>query len=174
MGWGARPTVRTWRPRGRADLHYSPPTSWRHGFHLASGGGGNDTIFATGETYDRVRGDNGYDVLFGSDGNADDFWLQYDRGTDRIVSFSAPDQDHLLVSRSEFNLTTPAGQFLNASEFVSQAGPFGQPAGVRLIYENNTGILWSDKDGPGNALPIPIASFSASSSPTASLIFVIE
>lgn len=142
-------------------------------FHLASGGRGNDVIVASPEVYDRIRGDDGYDFLSGDNGSADDFWLQYDRGMDRIFNFRNADNDHVLVRRADFNLATPAGSFLAAGEFVASA-TLGNVVGnsVRLVHETSTGILWADKDGAGGLLPIPVASFEVGVNITGQ-IFVI-
>jgi Ca2+-binding RTX toxin-like protein len=129
-------------------------------FFLASGGGGDDIIFATPETYDRVRGDAGYDRLHGHIGGPDDFWLQYNRGIDVVADFRNADSDHVVLSRREFNLATPAGQFLRADELETSffAHDAGSPR-TRLIHETSSGVLWADKDGSGPAAAIPIAVF---------------
>lgn len=142
-------------------------------FHLASGGGGSDRLLSSAETYDRIRGDDGYDFLTGHDGSADDFWLQYDRGMDKVFNFSAADNDHVLVSRAEFNLATPAGQFLSASELWFVNTPSAPNAGARFIQESDTGILWADKDGNGPLLPVPVASFDVGTN-LGNQIFVID
>ena len=74
---------------------------------------------------------------------------------------SYADNDHVLVSRSEFNLATPAGQFLFAGEFHSGTSRLAPPGalGVRFILETDTKILWADKDGNCLAAPVPIAVF---------------
>jgi Ca2+-binding RTX toxin-like protein len=141
-------------------------------FNLASGGGGNDFVGATPGVYDRIRGDDGYDLLSGFDGSPDDFWLQYERGTDRIANFENADNDHVLVSRAEFNLATPAGRFIDPGEFVASAALLAPTSSVRLLHETDTGILWADKDGIGAQLPVPIASFDPGIT-VAGYIFVI-
>ena len=115
-------------------------------FHLAAGGGGNDIVFSTSETYDRVRGDAGFDRLVGKDGSADDFWLQYDLGMDLIYLFRTVNEDHPFISKSEFNLSTPAGSFINAAEL--QVGMFSFPVNntVRLFFDTDTHILRADNN----------------------------
>lgn len=146
-------------------------------FSLASGGGGNDLILAGPANYDRLRGDDGYDELSGFGGN-DDFWLQYDRGMDTVVSFnSATDDDHVLIVKSEFGLASAAGAILLAGEFgTSSLGGLPSFSGQqRLIYHTVSRILWADKDGSGSAFSaVPIAYFEISSdAPTAADIFVL-
>lgn len=129
-------------------------------FFLASGGGGNDVVFATPETYDRLRGDAGLDRLIGHNGSPDDFWLQYNRGLDVVVDFSNANNDHVVVSRSEFNLATPAGQFLRPAELETAFIMSGATtAATRLFHETSSGILWADRDGNGPTAAIPIAVF---------------
>ena len=126
-------------------------------FHLAAGGPGNDVITCTAATYDRVRGDDGFDRLVGSTGNADDFWLQYDRGMDQVLNFRPTDGDHLFISKTEFNLATAAGNFINPAELA--VGPFqnGPDNSVRLIFDTQTHILWAFKGTGQDVLPMPIA-----------------
>jgi Ca2+-binding RTX toxin-like protein len=128
-------------------------------FFLASGGGGHDTVVASMGFYDRIRGDDGYDRLIGQDTSADDFWLQYDRGMDIVHRFRNADNDHVLVSRSEFNLATPAGQFLSASELAGNSTGIFENSTYRLLHEFDTEILWADRDGNGPLPSIPIALF---------------
>jgi Ca2+-binding RTX toxin-like protein len=141
-------------------------------FFLASGGGGNDWIQSSTQVYDRIRGDAGHDFLTGDSGSPDDFWLQYDRGMDTVRSFSSADNDHVLVSKSEFGLSTPAGQFLNPSEFLVLATvvPGGSYGPAHLLQETDSGILWAVKVG---SRPLPIARFDDGVN-LGGAIFVIE
>ena len=55
-------------------------------FSSAFGGAGHDQIIGSAANYDRLRGDDGIDILSGHNGSNDDFWLQYDRGMDRVLT----------------------------------------------------------------------------------------
>lgn len=145
-------------------------------FASAFGGSGNDVILGNNAaTYDRLRGDDGFDQLIGS-GGEEDFWLQYDRGMDSLTNYRNLGQDHIVIVREEFGLATASGGFLSASEFATRPTggvPFFN-TGERLIFDTITRILWADKDDVGTAFAaIPIAVFDVSSAaPTPSEIFV--
>ncbi|MDX2197437.1 MAG: hypothetical protein SF069_00525, partial [Phycisphaerae bacterium] len=145
-------------------------------FAYAAGGAGYDIIFASTANYDRIRGDAGIDTLIGDNTSDDDFWLQYDQGMDYVRDYRSGGEDHVFISRSEFNLSTPAGNFINATDFAA-----GIPAGVpafgingRLVYDFLTNILWADRDGSGTQFEtVAIAVFGVGSAePTAADIFV--
>ena len=146
-------------------------------FSLATGGPGNDVVVSSPGTYDRVRGDDGFDVLNGDlrgFGNADDFWLQYDRGFDLLTFYRAgTDEDHIVVDSDEFNLATSAG-FLSPGEFQSNGSLEASNPAIRFLYEATTRLLFADKDGSGTAFdPVPIALMDVvSEDPAASNIFV--
>ena len=140
----------------------------------AYGGGGNDIIYATANVFDRIRGDDGFDVLNGDPGSADDFWLQYDRGVDFVNNFNGV-QDHVFIDHAEFGLSTTPGTFINATDFEANvyAGVPVFAAGERLIFDTNTNTLWADKDGPGGVFrPVPVAMFEQGFEPGLTNIFV--
>lgn len=140
----------------------------------AYGGGGNDIIYATAAVFDRIRGDDGFDVLNGDSTSADDFWLQYNRGVDFVKGFHGV-QDHIFVDHTEFSLSTIPGTLINATDFEANvyAGVPVFASGERLIFDTNTNTLWADKDGPGGAFQsVPIAMFEQGFEPGLSNIFV--
>ena len=146
-------------------------------FSLASGGGGNDHLYSSKGTYDRIRGDDGFDILVGDAGTRDDIWLQYDRGFDYVFYFRILDEDHIVVDSDEFNLATQFG-FISPSEFQSNGQYGASNPSIRLIYVQQAQLLFADKDGSGTAFDaVPIALFDAGTVPTsnhpaASHIFV--
>ena len=146
------------------------------GSPIAFGGAGNDDIYASTFNYDKIRGDDGFDVLVGDFGTNDDFWLQYDRGVDYVKGYRANgQQDHVFIDHSEFNLSTTPLTFINATDFDSNvfAGIPFFTASQRLIFDQAARILWADKDGSGGAFePVPIAMFESGIAPTAGDIFV--
>ncbi|MDX2306791.1 MAG: calcium-binding protein [Hyphomicrobium sp.] len=155
--------------------------SFEPGLHsVAFGGGGNDRITASSAAFDRIRGDDGFDVLQGNLGSTEDYWLQYNRGMDIVVAYRYGGvDDHVLISKTEFGLSTTANSFILGSEFLSANFNGGQPsftASQRLIFEETSRILWADKDGAGTAFePVPIAYFTPTlaASPSATDVFVI-
>lgn len=149
---------------------------------LAAGGAGDDRIEGSSAHYDRMRGDDGFDLLVGDFFSAEDFWLQYNRGMDTLEGFGQTPgilpnepQDHIFVVGSEFGLSTAGGQFLSSNEFNSGNGPPSFNSTQRFYYETSTRILWADRDGSGQAFaPVEIAYFgTGSDAPTAADIFVI-
>lgn len=144
---------------------------------FAFGGGGDDRLFASTFTYDRIRGDDGFDVLVGDFGSADDFWLQYGRGMDYVKGYRENgQQDHIILDRAEFNLSTAAGNFISAADFdtnVFASIPVFSGS-LKLIFDTDTRTLWADKDaGSGAFEPVPIAMFDPGTAPDFGNIFVI-
>lgn len=137
------------------------------GVPFAFGGAGSDYVFASTFDSDRIRGDDGFDMLVGDFGSEDHFWLQYDRGMDYLKGFKENgQQDRIVIVGSEFGLATAPNNAINAAEYSS--GVFeGIPefaGSQRLIYDADTRILWADKDGAGSAFdPVPVATFGNSS-----------
>ena len=147
-------------------------------FALATGGPGNDVIHSSLGTYNRIRGDDGFDQLDANTGSTDDIWLQYDRGLDLVTEFRVGPpsviEDHIVVDSDEFNLTTGFG-FINPSEFEVTVSSDYEPSSplIRLFYNQTTRLLFADKDGSGTAFSaVPIAAFTNSADPAASNIFV--
>ncbi len=129
-------------------------------------------------TYDRIRGDDGTDTLLAIDGTADDIWLQYDRGFDKVIGFrSGIDDDHIVVDSDEFNLATTVG-FINPSEFATGLDMFDPhltpPFAFSIIPVANSCL----RTRMATALAfdaVPIAAFSAGfEDPAASNIFVFS
>ncbi len=125
------------------------------------GGGGNDQISSNsfvGSGTAIMRGDSGADFIYGSSAHLDVFVLQYGKGFDAISDFEHSNGDFFALSASEFNLSTPAGSNINSSEIMFLTSPIFIDPSVRLVFDTDTRILWSDKDGNGtNYTPEAIA-----------------
>jgi Ca2+-binding RTX toxin-like protein len=143
---------------------------------LAAGGGGNDIIFGSSAIFDRLRGDDGSDTLVGDNSSSEDFWLQYNRGSDTISGFrGGGTNDHIAIVRSEFGLTSAADGFLLASEFGTRSANAVPlfTATERLVFDTVSDILWADKDGSGTQFsPVQIAFFEDGPAPVAGDIYV--
>ncbi|MFO1172528.1 MAG: calcium-binding protein [Hyphomicrobiaceae bacterium] len=143
---------------------------------FAYGAGGNDDVYASTFSYDRIRGDDGFDVLFGDSGSTDDFWLQYDRGMDYVKGYRAGGlDDHIFIDHTEFNLSTTPGNFINAADFDTNvfASRPEFSGSFKLLFDTDTYTLWADKDAGGDAFaPVPIAMFDPGSQVNAGNIFV--
>ncbi|MEZ5925340.1 MAG: calcium-binding protein [Hyphomicrobiaceae bacterium] len=133
------------------------------------GGAGNDILRGNNTAfYDRLRGDDGVDLLIGGT-NEEDFVLQYGRGMDVVQFYRTGGADHVLIDAAEFGLTlaVETRQIIDGVEFTAADFNGGRPAfgtTERLIFDTDSGILWGDKDGAGSAFEaIPIALFSSSS-----------
>ena len=134
-----------------------------------AGGAGGDIINAADQTsatdFEIMRGDAGFDTLNGVNGDADWFQAQYDMGMDRFENFQTAavagigtNSDKIHVSKAMFSLADAAGGAL-ATGFVANATGVAGALTDRLIFETDTRILWSDKDGSGtvyNAVAIAV------------------
>ena len=134
-----------------------------------AGGAGGDIINAADQTsatdFEIMRGDLGFDTLNGVNGDADWFQAQYDMGMDRFENFQTAavagigtNSDKIHVSKAMFSLADAAGGAL-ATGFVANATGVAGALTDRLIFETDTRILWSDKDGSGtvyNAVAIAV------------------
>lgn len=148
----------------------------------ALGGAGNDKITGNpNAVYDRLRGDDGNDILIAVPNSTEDIMLQYDRGMDFVVGFGSLSDDHVLLDHEEFGFTLSGGtrSLLDVVEF--EAAHFGGVVSSsffsptqRLLLDTYSHILWADKDGNGTAFdPVPVALFSVLTSPTAADIWLI-
>ena len=118
------------------------------GNDVLNGGAGADRL-AGGEGRDRLTGAAGQDVLSG-DAGADVFVFDQaplEEHADRILDFSAAEGDRLLLEADIFvGLGSGA---LDPSRFV--AGTVAAGAYAQILYEQETGRLWYDADGAGDA-----------------------
>lgn len=96
---------------------------------------------------------------------------------DALFRYRDDGDDHIVVVKGEFGLSTASGNSIAAGEFGTRA--WGAvpvfSATERLVYDSNAKILWADKDGSGgDYTPVPIANFALfSAAPTAADIFVL-
>jgi Ca2+-binding RTX toxin-like protein len=116
------------------------------------GGAGNDVINA-GLANEFMRGDAGSDVLNGAANDTDYFTAQHDLGMDRFENFDndglGGDDDRIVVSKSEFKITTAAGAALGATAIEVGTSHLATASSTRFIFETDTKILWADLDGSG-------------------------
>jgi Ca2+-binding RTX toxin-like protein len=120
-----------------------------------SGGGGNDTL-AGGLGRDTLTGGAGADTFVLIPGAAN---------ADRITDFTAG-LDRLQIGAADFGAGLAPGT-LDAAAFTANRGGQARAADDRLIYETDTGRLFFDADGDGDAARILIATLQGSPTLTA-------
>jgi len=115
------------------------------------GGNGNDTIVG-GRGADEIRGGAGADVIL---------YNAASEGGDTIFGFVAG-TDKIAVSAAGFGggLTTSAGGFLIASQFVANAAGTATLANGQFIYDTDDRVLLWDADGTGAGAAVVVAEFA--------------
>lgn len=145
----------------------------RVGDDLILAGSGNDTLLGNngddtlvgGRGADEIRGGAGADVI------------QYNtaaEGGDLVFGFAAG-TDKIAVSAAGFGggLTTAAGGFLIANQFVANAAGVATQANGQFIFDSNDDVLLWDVDGTGAAAAVVVADFANNVNFTATDITVI-
>ncbi len=146
------------------------------GHDSLQGGGGKDRIFGGagddqldgGAGDDAISGGNGTDTLTGGPGRdrltggaGQDTFLFYDalaRGNvDIVTDFNVAD-DVLILYSSAFAGLDPAT--FDSSAFVANRSGTARSAEDRILYETDTGRLFFDADGTGDAARIHFATLS--------------
>ena len=131
-----------------------------------SGGDNNDRLYG-GRGNDKLNGGSGHDYLYGEFGKDT---LTGGKGNDRFVfdvsptsanrdtitDFSVRD-DSIHLARSIFTKVGPKGG-LKSSAFWT--GSEAHDANDRIIYNDDTGYLYYDRDGTGGAQQQAIAKLS--------------
>lgn len=125
---------------------------------------GNDELRGSGGR-DTLSGDAGNDILYGGAGKdilsggagADAFVFNARPGSaataDRITDFKAAD-DTIRLEDSVFTGLTKTGT-LAASRFAQ--GTEALDAGDRILYDRDSGKIWYDRDGTGDAAKVLVA-----------------
>ncbi|MGO4706672.1 hypothetical protein AB4072_12960 [Microvirga sp. 2MCAF38] len=143
------------------------------GSNLFYGGGGKDTIYGGGghdlilgeAGNDRIYGDGGNDILQGGAGNdtltggkGKDYFSFSEakpgrKNVDTITDFSVRD-DSMLLDKTYFTKLGKKG-VLKPDAF--HIGPAAHDASDRVIYNSDTGALYYDPDGTGQAAAVLFA-----------------
>jgi Ca2+-binding RTX toxin-like protein len=147
------------------------------GNETLTGGAGNDKLLGK-QGNDTIVGNAGDDILIGGLGNdiltggagADRFfrWRSI-TGIDTITDFKVG-EDTLRVSASGFGGGLVKGAAIAADQFT--LGSDASDSSDRFIYEQSTGALFFDADGPGSSEQIQIAQLSTGLAMTNTDIFV--
>jgi Ca2+-binding RTX toxin-like protein len=145
---------------GKDKIFGSPADDTLFGFKgadLIKGKAGDDHIKG-GRGSDQLHGGTGDNVLYGNKGN-DTFFFDEKVGTfvDRIKDF---DRGHDLIALDNehvFKQLDALGATLKAKNF--HVGAHAQDGNDFLIYHQNTGALFYDKDGNGPHSQVKIAVF---------------
>lgn len=132
------------------------------------GGAGND-ILNGGAGQDTLIGGSGSDTLIGGTGSDIFVFNSSNQGIDTITDFISAG-DRMRVSASNFGGELVAGN-ISASQFV--LGLSALDTSDRFIFNQQTGALFFDGDGSGNAAKIQLTILSNGSSMSASDIFVV-
>lgn len=125
------------------------------------GGAGNDIL--NGEIgADTIEGGMGSDTLTGGLGGDTFVYNALNEAGDTFTDFSsfAKDNNDVLLFKGSAFGGLDAGT-LDVSQFQSSAAPGAKTAGVRFMFETDTGILRYDADGSGlNSSAIVIGTFT--------------
>jgi Ca2+-binding RTX toxin-like protein len=134
-----------------------------HGNDVLSGDAEDNALWGNGGS-DILLGRAGSDFLFGGagldrliGGEGDDYFVfeMPGQGVDTITDFE--DGDLIELTGSSFGL---ASGFLATGMFQSQSGHVANSAAIRLMFDEDTHVLWFDRDGNGATDAIRLAVFS--------------
>lgn len=132
---------------------------------------GNTLTGNSGENV--IDGKGGNDTLIGGAGKDDfQFTTNLNAGTnvDTITGFNVAD-DRIILENAVFT-ALPNG-WLFGSAFQSNSTGTATTAAARIIYDNNSGELYYDKDGVGGAAGVQFADLDGNPALTKSDFFVI-
>lgn len=122
------------------------------GNDLLTGRGGADKLFG-GSQDDQLVGEEGNDILTGG-GGSDTFGfnktLNANTNVDHIADFSSAD-DRIRLSNDIFTALGNGKGVIDPSAFRANASGQAQDGNDRIIYETDTGKLFYDEDGSGDA-----------------------
>lgn len=136
-------------------------------------GGAGEDLLTGGAGADRLDGGTARDILRGG-GGADSFVLAVAGNAaraDRIADFDGGAGDRLLISRAVFAGLGGANGVIDPRLFAE--GTAAQDSDDRLIWDADTGRLFHDRDGTGDAGPVLIARLGPGVPLSADDIFLI-